>query len=170
MLDGCVWWVLDPAPTVHEKYYYGPFDGRPSPPTDEAPSVEDAAAGESDLSKGMGSIGAVETDEHNSPDSASSVDTKEDGTDSAPLDPSTEARSFGPVDTNSSSTPLMRRTFMPCNHPGNWDFQDKCYCFWEDNDNKAVDRKWITAAIDAACGEYFTGGIGKLSCSLVDVR
>lgn len=163
MLDKCVWWVLDPAPYNHERYFYSPFDGRASPPADEASLDNNVEEDESTMSGSVNSADTLGTDDSDQSDSARSVDTDKDVTKLVPADPSIEARSLGPVDSNGSSVPLISRGFVPCSYPGNWGFEDHCYCFWGADDNRAVDRKWITAAIDAACTNYFTGGIGELA-------
>lgn len=51
--------------------------------------------------------------------------------------------------------------------PANEEFASHCYCWAAKDDIHAVDRVWISTAIDRACETYFTGGVGKPFLRLV---
>lgn len=73
--------------------------------------------------------------------------------------PSLTATSVNP-NFNSSVIPTNQLGFVPCQFPGNGDFEERCYCYEDVQKKYAVDRHWMVSAIDNAC-HYFTGGIGQ---------
>ena len=67
----------------------------------------------------------------------------------------------------SDPLPMASDVFVPCDFPANEEFASHCYCWAAKDDIHAVDRVWISTAIDRACETYFTGGVGKPFLRLV---